>query len=231
METLLKILKKFGSQSNPEKVKNINRVAIFGFADAHPHDLIYKDTFNVAAALADAGYTIVNGGGPGVMEAATRGAHSGGGKVIGVTFYPKDTVNFEGRDIGNPIDQEIKTDNYLERTLTLMKEGQIYVVFNGATGTLSEFAMAWGLARLYFGYHKPLILYGHFWKKIMEVLQKNMMIRPEEIKVYKIVDSPKKVLEAIGDFEEEIKQGKHEHLVISEEEEPFILQPSESEEK
>lgn len=220
METLNKIWNKLG-QSNYllPKAKSIEKVAVFGFADTKSDDQLFKEAFSVSFSLAKAGYTIVDGGGPGVMKAATLGAKSAGGRVIGVTFYPKDDIsNYEGKDIENPIDQEIKTNSYIERTLTLMQEGQVYVVFNGASGTMSEFAMAWGLARLYFGHHKPIILYGKFWKKIMHSLKKNLMLRPEEAKVYKIVDSPEGVLKAILKFEEEISKGLYKHIKTSREE-------------
>lgn len=215
METLQKTWRKFGNQSEAEKALSIQQVAIFGFADAKLGGKLYHEAFEVASALARAGYTVVDGGGPGVMEAASRGAKVAGGKVIGVTFYPNpsdDVDHFEGRDPDNPIDKEIKTTSYVERTLTLMKEGQVYVVFNGASGTLSEFAMAWGLARLYFGHHKPLILYGNFWKRIMRALRKGLLLRPEELRVYKIVNSPRAVLKAIREFEKEIAKGEHKHL-------------------
>lgn len=192
----------------------IKKIAIFGSADAEEVDSLFQQVFEVAKVLAEKGYTIVNGGGPGVMKAASLGAKSVGGKVVGVTFYPGDTPNYEGRDPENPIDEEIKTDSYVERTLTLMREGQTYVIFNGASGTISELGMAWGLARLYFGHHKPLILYGDFWKEIMEVLNRNLLLRPEETKVYKIVSSPQGVLDAINEFEDEISRGVHEHLAI-----------------
>ena len=213
METLLKIWRKLGDPSGTEKALSISQVAIFGFADSKPGDKLYHEAFEVASALAQAGYTVVDGGGPGIMEAASRGAKVAGGRVIGVTFYPIDGANhFEGRDPNNPLDIEIKTKTYLERTLTLLEQGQVYVIFNGASGTMSEFAMAWGMARIYFGHHKPLILYGKFWKKIMKVLKNNLMLRPEEAKVYKIVDSPKGVLKAIKDFETDIALGKIKHL-------------------
>lgn len=217
METFWKILQKFGNHSDPDldKAKTIQNIAVFGFADAKPDSKLYKDAFNVAKCLAKAGYTIIDGGGPGVMEAATLGAKEGGGKVIGVTLYPKDAPNFEGRDPHNNLDVEIKTTTYVERTLTLMKEGQVYIVFNGATGTISELGMAWGLARIYFGHHKPLILYGRFWYKIMKAFKENLMIRPEEAQVYKIVDSPRELLKAIREFEDEIVEGRHKDMKIS----------------
>lgn len=200
------------------KAKTIQNIAIFGFADSKEGDDLFVTVTEVCRELAKTGYTIVDGGGPGVMRAATIGAKQGGGKVIGVTFYPTDMPNFEGRDPRNLFDKEIKTANYVERTLTLMKEGQVYVVFKGGTGTISEFGMAWGLAKLYFGHHKPLILYGKFWKNIIDAFKENMPLRPEELKVFKIVSSAEEALQAVKDFEDEIKRGEHSHLETSKEE-------------
>ncbi len=203
----------FKEKGKPHKAQTIQDIAIFGYADTDENDRLYQSVYKVAKELAKAGYTVVNGGGPGVMLAATLGAKAGGGKVIGVTLYPKDMKEFEGKDPENMLDVEIKTNSYIERTLTLMKEGQVYVVFKGGTGTISEFGMAWGLARLYFGHHKPLILYGKFWKKIIAAFKENMALRPEELKVFKIVDEPEEVLEAIEEFEKEIERGEHNHRI------------------
>ena len=185
------------------KAESINQVTIFGSAHTEENSVLYNDAFAVCKKLAEAGYVIVNGGGPGVMRAASLGAKAGGGKVIGVTFQTEETMHFEGKDPLNKIDVEIKTKNFVERTLTLLKEGQVYVIFNGGTGTISEFGMAWGLAKLYFGHHKPLILYGKFWENVIQVFKDNMIMRPEELEVYKIVDSPDAVLQAILDFEDD----------------------------
>lgn len=179
----------------------LDKITILGYADAREDDPVWEDAFSTAKLLAEGGYTVINGGGPGIMKAATLGAKEAHGKVVGVTFYPKDAPYFEGRDRTNPIDQEIKTGNYLERTLKLLDLGDVYLIFKGGTGTISEFAMAWGLARLYFGHHKPFILFGSFWHEIMEAFAKNMYIRGEELKVYRIVDSPEEVLEEIKRFE------------------------------
>src|SRR3989344_4435121 len=163
----MKIWRAFGNHLKTEKAKSIENIAIFGFADAAENGQLFKEVKEVSRKLAMAGYTVVDGGGPGVMRAATIGAKEGGGKVIGVTLYSEDIPNFEGKDPKNLFDEEIKTTNYVERTLALMKTGQVYVIFNGGSGTISEFGMAWGLAKLYFGHHKPLILYGKFWSNII----------------------------------------------------------------
>lgn len=179
----------------------IKSVTIFGFSEAKPGDPEYDGAYQTAKLLAQNGYLIINGGGPGVMRAASEGAKAAGGRTIGISFNPKDMTHFEGRDPSNPIDQEILLDNYVERTLKLLEMGDVYVVFNGGTGTISEFGMAWGLARLYFGRHKPLLLYGEFWHEVMEAIARNLRIRKEELLVYRIVVSPQQVLEEIRKLE------------------------------
>lgn len=178
----------------------IRSIAIFGFSETKPGEKLYQDAFEVTKVLAEAGYTIINGGGPGVMRASSEGAKAGGGKTIGIYFSPSGMTRFEGRDPENPLDEEILVPNYVERTLKLLEYGDIYLIFAGATGTVSEFGMAWGLARLYFGHHKPLILYGDFWQEIIEAFKKNMPLRKEELRVYRIVKTPQEALIAVREL-------------------------------
>lgn len=191
--------------------RKIKQIAYFGFADASPNDPLYKEAFEVSKYLSEKGYVAINGGGPGTMRAVSEGAKAAKGTAVGVTFYPKDVTNFEGRDPQNPLDIEIKTKNYLERTLKLLELGDAYVVFRGGTGTISEFGMAWGLARLYFGHHKPLVLYGDFWNNIIKNFTENMRIRADELKVYKVVNSPEEAYKAILHFEEVLKGNNKTH--------------------
>ncbi len=184
----------------------IQKISYFGFADTKPGDELFNEVFDCSKFIAEKGFITVNGGGPGVMRASTDGARSVGGKVIGVTYYPKDITNFEGRDKGNALDKEIKKSNYLERTLKLLELGDAYIIFRGGTGTISEFGMAWGLARLYFGKHKPLILFGSFWENIIKSFVDNMRIRSEEMKTFRIVNSPEEAYEAILGFEQALKE-------------------------
>ena len=192
-------------------LKKIKTVSCLGFADALPHDQVYTDAFEVGRILAENGYAVADGGGPGVMRAATQGAESVGGHTIGVTFYPKDMTSFEGRDLNNKFDREIKTKNYLERTLKLLEVGQAYVIFKGGVGTISEFGMAWELASLYSGHFKPLILYGKFWEKIMVALVSQMIMRPDNLQVYRVVESPEEAVAAIKMFEVAMNKDTTKH--------------------
>jgi hypothetical protein len=199
----------------------VKNIAFFGHSDLSKKDKVYQDAFRVAQILASKGFTIVNGGGPGVMMAATEGAKSVGGETLSITFYPHGAPGFEGRYLKNVTDREIETGNYIERMFKLFEHGDLYIIFKGGTGTFSEFATAWCLSRLYFGLHKPFILYGEFWKEIIAVFKKNMYLRGEEEKVFKIVNSPEAVLRAIEQLKKEYADllGK----IIPKEEGAFIL--------
>jgi len=195
----------------------VKNIAFFGYSDTNPGEDLYDSVYEAAEFLAKKNYTIINGGGPGVMAAATKGAEAGGGKTLTVTFDPKNAPGFEGRYVANIPDKEIKTTNYVERMFKLMEYGDFYVIFNGGTGTLSELGTAWVLAKLYKGHHKEFVLYGSFWKPIIKALEENMLIRKDAKDVFKIVETKEEILEAINTFEEKMGKLDHSHCRICKE--------------
>lgn len=190
----------------PKKSSTIERLGIFGSADVDENHPVYKETFEVCKRLAELGKVIVDGGGPGVMAAATLGARAAGGQTIAVTFKPKDMPEFEGRYAGNETDLEIVTTNYIERMFGLVEQSDAFIIFQGGTGTLSEWSTVWLLAHLHYGNHKPVILYGSFWHEFMDVVNKTFFIGDKERLVYKIADSPQQVYDHIRHFEAELRE-------------------------
>ncbi|HKB88718.1 MAG TPA: LOG family protein [Patescibacteria group bacterium] len=190
--------------------KYIKNIAFFGDADISEADETYKQAFDTAELLAKEGYVIVDGGGPGVMEAATSGATKGGGKTISVTFDPVNAPGFEGKYIGNVTNQEVVTTNYIERMFKLMEYSDVFIIFKGGSGTISEFGTAWVLAKLYYGRHKPFILFGEFWIEIIDALKKNMYIDAKEMSVFEICRTKEEALVAIKKFEGKISARNHE---------------------
>lgn len=182
----------------------LEKIAFYGGADLPDDHPVCQAAYEAAAYVASQHKMVINGGGPGVMGAATRGSKSKNGKTMAVTFDPINMPEFEGRDSDNIVDREIKTANYIERMFGLMDNADLFVCFQGGTGTLSEWATAWLLAHLYYGNHKPLILYGHFWHEVMEVIHKHFLIGYKEAKVYRIVDNLEEFKKALHIFEEEI---------------------------
>ena len=194
--------KNIPEHKNPQLIK---KIVFFGGAeiDLKIHAKEFQLAYDTAALLAEHGFTVVDGGGPGIMYAASLGAKSKGGKTIGVTLHSEGASNFEESLQGDLLDKEIHTVNYLYRTMRLLQNGDAYVIFKGGTGTLSEFAMAWVLSRIYFNRHKSMILVGDYWNDIIANLEKNLLIRPEEKSVFKVVEEPKDVLKCVQEFEKD----------------------------
>ncbi|KKQ42689.1 MAG: hypothetical protein US60_C0014G0010 [Microgenomates group bacterium GW2011_GWC1_37_8] len=189
----------------------IKNIGFFGDSQLPRKSPVYKDAYEIARLLAEEGYTIVDGGGPGIMDAATKGAEEGGGETIAVTFYPKDAPGFEGRYVGNIVDIEIKTTNYIERMFKLLEHSDAFIIFKGGSGTISEFGTAWVLAKLYYGHHKPFILYGSFWHPIIKVIKEHLLIDKIESSVFRIVEKKENIIPTIKSFEEDLMKIKHDH--------------------
>lgn len=196
-------------ESRYQLMRRIKNVAFFGYADCESDTQLYQDAFKTAQLVAKQGLTIVDGGGPGVMDAATKGAASVGGETLTVTFYPKDAPGFEGRYVGNVPDTEVITRNYIERMFKLMEHADAYIIFNGGTGTISEFGTAWVMSRLYYGHHKPFVLFGDFWHDVLDSISKNMMMRGNEMEVLRVVSNPEEALSALWAFDEEMGNIDH----------------------
>jgi uncharacterized protein (TIGR00730 family) len=197
-------MKQFVRVPRQQQDHYLKRIAIFGSADVDEHHPLYTEVFKVARYLAYHDKVVIDGGGPGVMDAATKGAQSAGGETLVVTFYPEDMPEFEGRYFENNADVEIKTANYIERMFGLMDHADAFICFKGGTGTLSEWSTAWLLAHLYYGKHKPLILYGEFWHKVMDVIVDNFFIAQKELSVFKIVNDQEELIVALDEFEAEL---------------------------
>ncbi len=175
----------------------IKNVAFFGWSEAKPQSSLFQEAKATAALLAKNGFHLINGGGPGVMLATTLGAQQSGGRVTTVTFNPRHMDFFEGRDPQNQADENFQMDTYEDRTEKLISLGDAFIIFNGGTGTISELGMVWSLARLFYKKHKPLLFYGNFWYEILETIARNMKLREEELKVYRVVNSPQQVLASL----------------------------------
>mgnify|MGYP001422043823 FL=1 len=180
--------------------KIIKKVALFGDAEAKKTDQHFIDAYNTAKLLAENGYIIVNGGGDGVMLAATLGAKAGGGRVETVIIDPKKKPkNFEGFNEENHklSDKEYKTKNYSNRLNKLIEVGDAFVIFKGGVGTLSEVGLTWQMAKFEYGEHEPLIFFGDDIGKLVESLIEKLKYDSIEKKLYQTVYTPEEVLETI----------------------------------
>ena len=167
-------------------------IAIFGTGRAKLGDAAYELAYETGKLLAQAGFTITNGGYGGTMLAVAKGAVEAGGKIIGVTCSAfKGTAN-------KYISREIVTDSLDERLDTLIKMGQGYVVLPGGTGTLLELAKVWELKNKGFlETDKPIILVGRFWRGLVDLIAAD---DPDSGRHIKLADGPRQVVELISDY-------------------------------
>ena len=200
----------------------VKAVTFFGYAGAHQEDESWQDAYNLSKKLAEKGYKIVDGGGPGIMLAVTEGAEEKNGDTVAVYYRPKSSTMFEGAAPTNKADKKLYFSDYVERTMKLLELGDVYMIFNGGTGTFSELGMAWGLARLYYGHHKPLILVGKFWHDLMDSVLQNMRIREEEKQVFYIADDVHEAMKIFEDLVTEI-ESREESIASSADEAKYMI--------
>jgi uncharacterized protein (TIGR00725 family) len=179
--------------------KIIKKVAFFGDAEAKKTDQHFIDAYNTAKLLAENGYIILNGGGPGVMLASTLGAKAGGGKVEVVIMKHKKVENFEGENNENLslADKIVRTKNYPERLNKLVEIGEAFVIFNGGVGTLSEIGLTWIMAKFEYGEHEPLIFFGENMANLVKEMKVGLDLNSLENRLYQIVYTSEEVLKTI----------------------------------
>jgi uncharacterized protein (TIGR00725 family) len=184
--------------------KKIQRVGFFGDGMAKEGDEHYRQAVDTAELLAEHGYIIINGGGPGVMAAATAGAKKANGRVEVVVIDPrKSPDNYEGIDKINEklADKIYVTENYQERMNKLIEIADAYVIFKGGSGTLSEVGLVWEMAKFEYGHHEPLIFVGKEWEAVVKSITENMGFENIEKRVVTTVETPTEVLKALTKVE------------------------------
>ncbi|MHC4259341.1 MAG: LOG family protein [Planctomycetota bacterium] len=166
-------------------------VTIFGTGRAKPGDTAYALAEETGRLLAEAGFTIANGGYGGTMLAAAKGASQAGGKTIGVTCSA-----FKSSVANEYISRQIVTSSLDERIETLTELGQAYVVLPGGTGTLLELAKVWELKNKGFlQERKPIILVGEYWKPLVDLVA---IDDPESSRYVHQADNPEQVLKLVS---------------------------------
>jgi uncharacterized protein (TIGR00730 family) len=177
-------------------------VSIFGSArtpDEHEH---YQMAVEIAGLLAVRGYGVISGGGPGIMEAANKGAHTAGGKSVGLNIeLPHE--QFHNKYIDR--DKLLEFNYFFVRKVMFMKYSQGYIVMPGGFGTMDELFEAITLIQTGKIARFPIVLVGSdYWGGLLEWIEKTMLkngnISPEDLKLYRVVDTAEEAAEHIFRF-------------------------------
>ncbi len=177
-------------------------VSIFGSARTKPGDMYYELAVSVAQKVAEAGYGIITGGGPGIMEAGNKGANLAGGTSVGLNI----DLPFEQHD--NPFidsDKSLDFDYFFVRKVMFVKYSQGFVVMPGGFGTLDELFESITLIQTNKIHKFPIVLVGSsFWGGLLDWVKNTMLeegnISPGDLDLIKLVDSAEEVVEVIDEF-------------------------------
>jgi uncharacterized protein (TIGR00725 family) len=137
-------------------------VTVFGSSRPVEGDPDYAAARELGWALASKGLTVCTGGYGGVMEAASRGAKDAGGRTLAIT------ASFFQSKANQWVDEEIRVDTWDRRLFELIRRGDAWVVCKGGTGTLVELAMIWEMLNKGVLPHKPFVVFGDFWKPVID---------------------------------------------------------------
>jgi uncharacterized protein (TIGR00730 family) len=181
-----------------ERLKKITpAVSIFGSARTPANHPYYQLTEEVARLLSDAGFSIISGGGPGIMEAANKGAFGGKAPSIGLNIeLPHEQTNNPYQDIS------LSFKHFFMRKVMFVKYASAYVVLPGGFGTLDELMEAITLVQTGKSLNIPIILVCEpFWRGLVDWIKTTLvneeMILPEDVNLIQMIDDPKEIVGAI----------------------------------
>jgi uncharacterized protein (TIGR00730 family) len=172
-------------------------VTLFGSARFPPDHPYCEQARDIGARLAREGYTIVTGGGPGIMQAANRGAKEAGGRSVGCNII----LPHEQR--ANPyLDQVVSFDYFFVRKIMLVKYSYAFVILPGGFGTLDEMTEAITLIQTGKLYDFPVILVGNdYWQGLRDWIHDTLVVRqtvaPEDFDFVRFTDDPAEVVSII----------------------------------
>ena len=174
-------------------------VSIFGSARTLPGSPYYVLTEEIARKLSDAGFSVISGGGPGIMEAANKGAYHGKSPSVGLNIQlPREQVSNGYQDISQTF------RHFFARKYMFVRFASAYVVMPGGFGTLDELLEALTLVQTGKSQKIPIILvHSPFWRGLVDWLGARLveeqMIAPEDMQLLQVLDRPEEVVDAIFD--------------------------------
>jgi uncharacterized protein (TIGR00730 family) len=175
-------------------------VTIFGSARVRPEDPYYKKTEYLARKLAENGFSVITGGGPGIMEAANKGAAAAGGQSVGMNIR----LPYEQKP--NPYANTIVEYKYFFiRKVMFVKYAVAYVIMPGGFGTMDELFEALTLIQTKRIKGFPVIMMGsEYWQGLLDWLKNTMLqndkIEPADLEIIQVLDDPDEIVKHIKKF-------------------------------
>jgi len=186
-----------------ERLRGIRpAVSLFGSARIVPSHAYYQKAERIARLLSDAGFSVISGGGPGLMEAVNRGAHAGRSPAIGLNIVlPHEQAGNAFQDVG------INFRYFFARKMMFVRFASAYVVLPGGFGTIDELTECLTLVQTGKTRKIPIILVGgDFWKGLIDWMRDKLvgegLISPGDMDLMTLIDEPEAIVDAIFDYYE-----------------------------
>lgn len=181
--------------TSPERI-----VTIFGGSKCREGTPEYADALKVGALLADSGFTVCTGGYAGVMEAASRGAHERGGRVIGIT------MNQFKSEPNRYLTEKVPSEHFYERLQRLIIQSVGYIALRGGMGTVTEISLVWNKLQTRVLEPRPLVLLGDCWPPVVQAWQQNLAVSDADVGMLNFATSAEEAVAIIRERNPRIAQ-------------------------
>jgi uncharacterized protein (TIGR00730 family) len=175
-------------------------VTIFGGSKCGETDPEYVEALRVGALLADSGFTICTGGYAGIMEAASRGAHEHGGRVIGIT------MNQFKSEPNRYLTEKVPSAHFYERLQRLITQSVGYIALRGGMGTVTEISLVWNKLQTKVLEPRPLVLLGDCWPPVVRAWQGNLAVSDNDVEMLNFANTPEEAVAIIEEKSPQISQ-------------------------
>ncbi|HZB43938.1 MAG TPA: LOG family protein [Pyrinomonadaceae bacterium] len=166
-------------------------VTIFGGAKCGEECEEYVQALRVGQLLAEAGFTICTGGYLGVMEAASRGAHERGGRVLGVV------MNQFRAEPNRYLTDKVASAHFYERLQNLITRSVGFVAIRGGAGTVTELSLVWNKLQTRVIEPRPLVLLGACWPPVIESLREHLVVSEQDVALLDFAATPEEAVRVI----------------------------------
>src|SRR5207248_10816728 len=163
-------------------------ITIFGGSKCREGAPEYSQALRVGELLADAGFTICTGGYSGVMEAASRGAHERGGRVIGITMS-----QFKSEP-NRYLTEKVQSEHFYERLQRLITQSVGYIALRGGMGTVTEISLVWNKLAMKVLPPRPLILLGECWPRALDCLREQLVISDADLALLSFAEAAEEAI-------------------------------------
>ena len=157
---------------------------VFGGSKCVESDLAYTQAKQVGRLLAKAGFAICTGGYSGTMEAASRGAHEQGGRVIGITMK-----QFKSEP-NRYLTEKVPSEHFYERLQHLIMASVGYIAIRGGMGTVTEISLVWNKLQTRVLDPRPLVLLGECWPPLIEEFQRQLAVNETDVSLLDFAMTP-----------------------------------------